>query len=74
MQELRSAGIRTEGGLFDKNAKGQMKQANRCGAALALILGEDELAQNQITLKDLTSGEQKQIPLENVITEVQKLV
>jgi len=74
MQELRAAGIRTEGGLFDKNAKGQMKQANRCNAAIALILGEDELAANQITLKDLTSGEQKQIPLDTVITEVKKLV
>ncbi len=74
MQDLRAAGVRTEGGLFDKNAKGQMKQANRCGAAIALILGEDELAANQITLKDLTSGEQKQIPLNTVITEVKKLV
>ena len=45
-----------------------MKQANRCGATIALILGEDELAARQITLKDLTSGEQKQIPLENIIT------
>ena len=74
MQALRAEGIRTEGGLFDKNAKGQMKQANRCGASLALILGEDELAASQITLKDLTSGEQKQIPLDTIITEVKKLV
>lgn len=74
MQQLRAAGVRTEGGLFDKNAKGQMKQANRCGAAYALILGEDELAKQQITLKDLTSGEQQPIPLETVITEVKKLV
>ena len=74
MQDLRQAGVRTEGGLFDKNAKGQMKQANRCGAAYALILGEDELAKNEITLKDLTSGEQKQIPLASIVQEVKKLV
>ena len=74
MQVLRAAGVRTEGGLFDKNAKGQMKQANRCGAAYALILGEDELAKQQITLKDLTSGEQKQLPLQSIVQEVKKLV
>lgn len=74
MQALREAGVRTEGGLFDKNAKGQMKQANRCGAAYALILGEDELAQQEATLKDLTSGEQKRLPLKTIVQEVKKLV
>ena len=74
MQALRQAGVRTEGGLFDKNAKGQMKQANRCGAAYALILGEDELAKQEVTLKDLTSGEQKQLPLAAIVQEVKKLV
>ena len=74
MQALRSAGIRTEGGLFDKNIKGQMKQADRCGAAYALILGGDELAQQVITLKNLTTGEQTQIALAELIQEVKKLV
>ena len=74
MQQLRSAGIRTEGGLFDKNIKGQMKQADRCGAAYALILGGDELQKQVATLKDLTSGEQKQIAFAEVVNEVKKLV
>ena len=74
MQDLRAAGVRTEGGLFDKNVKGQMKQANRCGAAYALILGEDEMAKQEITCKDLTSGEQKQISLAGIVEEVKKLV
>ena len=74
MQDLRRAGIRTEGGLFDKNVKGQMKQADRCGAAYALILGGNELAQRAVTLKDLTTGEQKQISFEALIDEVKKLL
>ena len=74
MQTLRGAGIRTEGGLFDKNIKGQMKQADRCGAGYALILGGDELAQQVATLKDLTTGEQKQIPFAELITEVKKVL
>lgn len=74
MQQLRRAAIRTEGGLFDKNVKGQMKQADRCGAAYAVILGGDELAKRVVTLKDLTTGEQKQIPFDDLINEVKKLV
>lgn len=74
MQTLRQAGIRTEGGLFDKNIKGQMKQADRCGAAYALILGGDELAKKIITLKNLTTGEQTQIALNELTNEVKKFL
>ena len=74
MQSLRASGVKTEGGLFDKNVKGQMKQADRCGASYALILGGDELAKRAVTLKDLTTGEQKQIPFEALTDEVKKLV
>lgn len=70
MQSLRASGVKTEGGLFDKNVKGQMKQADRCGASYALILGGDELAKRAVTLKDLTTGEQKQIPFEALTDEV----
>lgn len=74
MQSLRHAGIRTEGGLFDKNIKGQMKQSDRCGASYAVILGEDELTKKVVTLKNLTTGEQKQISFEALTEEVKKLV
>ena len=74
MQQLRAAGIKTEGGLFDKNIKGQMKQADRCGATYALILGSDELAAQEITLKNLTTGEQQRLSLHALTNEVKKLV
>ena len=74
MQQLRQAGIRTEGGLFDKNIKGQMKQADRCCAAHAVILGTDELAAGEVTLKNLQTGEQHRVSLEQVENEVKQLV
>lgn len=74
MQSLRGAGIRTEGGLFDKNIKGQMKQADRCHAAYAVILGMDELAQRQATFKDLATGEQKKISFDVLTQEVKKVL
>ena len=74
MQTLRQAGIRTEGGLFDKNIKGQMKQSDRCHAAYALILGGDELAKQVVTIKNLTTGEQQQIALTEIVNEVKKFL
>ena len=72
MQSLRAAGIRTEGGLFDKNVKGQMKQSDRCHAAYAIILGTDELAQKQATFKNLSTGEQQKISFDVLTDEVKK--
>lgn len=74
MQTLRQAGIRTEGGLFDKNIKGQMKQSDRCSAAYALILGGDELSKQVVTLKNLTTGEQQQIAFTALVNEVKKVL
>lgn len=74
MQTLRAAGIKTEGGLFDKNIKGQMKQADRCGASYAVIIGSDELAAREVTLKDLQTGDQQKISFDALPKEVKKLV
>jgi histidyl-tRNA synthetase len=40
---------------------GQFKHADRLGAVLAVILGEDELAAGQVTVKDLRSGTQEKV-------------
>lgn len=60
--QLRSAGFMVEQGYKGNMAK-RMKKADKLGACAALILGDDELAKGEITLRDLTSGEQKQIAL-----------
>ena len=63
--ELRHAGIKTEMSYGDRSPKAQMKQANSSGAAYALIIGENELANNIVSVRDLQAGsietEKKQI-------------
>ncbi len=70
MQTLRAAGIITEGGLFDKNLKTQMKQADRSRANFAIIIGGDEVKNNTAVLKNLQSGEQKTLPITEVATSI----
>lgn len=49
---------------FDRESIGaQFKQADRGGASLAYILGDEELAAGEVTVKDLASGEQHRQPL-----------
>src|SRR5438874_5006025 len=63
--ELRHAGIKTEMSYGDRSPKAQMKQANSSGAAYALIIGENELANNIVSVRDLQAGsietEKKQV-------------
>jgi len=61
--ELRKAGIAIIMATGDKSLRGQMRQANSLGSAYALILGEQEISDRNIILRDMKSGEQKTIPL-----------
>ncbi|MGI8775259.1 MAG: histidine--tRNA ligase [Actinomycetota bacterium] len=63
---LRSAGIGCDLDLVGRSMKGQMKDADRSGARVAVILGADEIAAGRATIKDMTTGEQTTIPLEEV--------
>lgn len=67
---LRRAGIGTDLDLSARSMKGQMKQADRSGARWAAIVGEQELASGRVTLKDLSTGEQRDVSAADLETEV----
>ena len=56
VSELRAAGIAAELYLGRAGMKAQMKYADRRGAPAAVILGGDEIAAGQVTIKDLDAG------------------
>ena len=59
------------GGSF----KSQMKKADRSGAAVALIIGEDELASNSVMVKPLRGqAEQQQVSRDQVASELVALL
>jgi len=61
------AGLRIQSNLGAGSFKAQFKRADRSGAPLALVLGEDELEQGQVTVKHLRdrSG-QEQVALDDL--------
>jgi len=73
-ESLRNHGLmvvlHTGGGSF----KSQMKKADRCGAAFAAILGDDEALAGEISLKPLLqSGEQKRCKLSDIVATLATL-
>ncbi len=56
--DLREAGLRAEWYPQADRIKTQLKYADRQGIPIVLILGPDELANDQVTIKDMRSGEQ----------------
>ncbi|MFE3293298.1 histidine--tRNA ligase [Rhodococcus sp. NPDC059234] len=68
--QLRAAGIRVDMAYGGRGVKGAMKAADRSGARLALVLGERDIADGVIGVKDLSTGDQRQVPLESVVAEL----
>lgn len=74
-RELRQAGLRVVVGLNPGSSLGkQFKEADRKGAQLALILGPDEVAYNQVSLKNLASGEQRTVARSAIVTAIGELL
>jgi histidyl-tRNA synthetase len=48
--------------------KKRMKRANTVNASHAVILGDDELARNEATVRDLDSGEQQAVSLDTLVS------
>ena len=64
---LRDAGIRTQLYTEKKKFKAKIGYADKLGIPYVVFLGEDEIANNVITLKDMTSGEQKTLPVTEAV-------
>ena len=73
VQTLRRRGVRAAVDLEGRSLKGQMRQANKDRYRYSVILGSDELARDQATLKDMLSGEQHAVPLGEVVDRLTKL-
>lgn len=70
---LREKGVRVEKMFKPAGMKNQMGKADKSGARFALIIGEDELAKGVAQLKDLKSGDQRELALASLADELPRL-
>ncbi|OBT17232.1 histidine--tRNA ligase [Vibrio sp. UCD-FRSSP16_10] len=75
-EELREQlpGLRVMNHFGGGNFKKQFKRADKVGAAVALVLGENEVAENNIVIKDLIGGEQITIAQADLTNKLKELI
>jgi histidyl-tRNA synthetase len=64
---LRRAGVAADLAYGDRGLKGAMKAADRSGAAHAVVVGDRDLESGTAQVKDLRTGEQSAVPLDDVV-------
>jgi histidyl-tRNA synthetase len=67
--DLRANGIAVESDLLRRSLKAQMRDADRQQAAFVIVVGQHEIESGKATLKNMQTGEQKEIILKNIATQ-----
>ena len=72
LNQLREAGIASDMDHGGRSLKAQMKQANRVGARYVLMLGEEEVKTNQVTLKNMATGDQTLLSATDAVNQLKQ--
>ena len=72
LYDLRALGIQADTDHRASTLKAHMKQADRLGASLTVIVGDDEAAKDCVIVRDMASREQAELPLSSAVKNIQK--
>ena len=71
--QLRQNGFKVDRSFGDRSMKAQMKAADKSGAKIALIVGEDEVEKGVVTIRDLRGEEgQEEIASDSIVANLEK--
>ncbi len=65
---LRKAGISADCDTVERSVKAQMKYANKIGAKYSLVIGDSELENGIVELKEMETGEKTEVSLLDLIS------
>ncbi|WP_079516457.1 histidine--tRNA ligase [Rossellomorea marisflavi] len=75
LHQLREAGISSEKDYLDRKVKAQFKSADRHQAKYVAVIGENELQENKVNVKDMATGEQEEVAIDSFVDHIKsKLV
>ena len=72
LTSLRNNGFKVDFDIMGRNLSNQMKFANKLGAKSLLIIGERDLKEDNVTLRDLKSGQESKVSLNEFISSPSK--
>lgn len=71
--QLRSSGISAQNDLTGRSLKAQMKYADKIGAKYVLVIGDNELAAGSGSLKNMQTGVETTVNLENLAEQIKRI-
>jgi histidyl-tRNA synthetase len=74
IEKFRSAGVKITEALGKDSLKSQLKLADKGEVEMALILGQREVFEENIIIRDMKSGAQETVPLNKVVEEVKRRI
>jgi len=73
LQQLRLAGFSAERDYLNRKVKAQFKAADRLKAKFVAVLGDNELENHKIVVKNMVTGEQVEIDLDSLVNYLQQM-
>ncbi|MFW6030538.1 MAG: histidine--tRNA ligase [Halanaerobiales bacterium] len=74
LNSLRKSGLKVEIDYMGRSVGSQMKAADRLNANFTIIIGGDELEKNVATVRNMKSGEEIDVKLDNLVDEMNNLI
>jgi histidyl-tRNA synthetase len=68
--ELRKNSISADLDHLNRSVKAQFKYANKINSSYTIVIGDNELDNNSVSLKNMETGNQKQIKLDSIVEEI----
>jgi histidyl-tRNA synthetase len=72
MDEVRAAGVRCDAAYGGRRLKRALELADRRGVATVVIVGDDEWAAGEATVRDMTTGDQRRVALDRLAEELRR--
>ena len=72
IERLLDAGVGVVGAVDKDGIGAQLERANRLGVPLAVIIGQKEVQEETVIVRDMRSGAQEMIALSNIVKELQQ--
>lgn len=72
MRTLRREGFKVEMDDMARNVKNQFKYADRTKAVKAIVIGDEELAKNQVAIRNMETGEQILVAMDDIVDNLKE--
>src|SRR6056297_2101332 len=74
LEEFRRRGIKAEIDYMGRSVGSQMKSADRMNATYTVIIGENELENKKATVRNMKSGKEQEIDIDNLVKSIEKMI